>query len=164
MAQTENNTGGGTENFNVLSADNPLIDPKDDGLGYAPFARNLAESICKMAPPQGFVMAVYAPWGSGKSTLLNFIIHYLEQKPENEQPIIVPFNPWWFSGQEDLTKRFFDQLQAVLSDKLKSAGRGLIKQIDSLADRISPIPDYRAKTFAALVKTVFQGSLSKNMK
>jgi hypothetical protein len=55
-------------------------------------------------------------------------------------------------------------LQAVLSDKLKSAGRGWIKQIDSLADRVSPIPDYRAKAFAALVKTVFQDSLPKNMK
>jgi predicted KAP-like P-loop ATPase len=92
----------------------PLIDPNDDRLGYAPFAKNLANSICQMSPPDGFVMAVYGPWGSGKSTLLNFIVHYLEQKPESEQPIIVPFNPWWFSGQEDLTKRFFGQLQAVL--------------------------------------------------
>jgi hypothetical protein len=46
-------------------------------------------------------------------------------------------------------------VQVPLSDKLKSAGRGLIKQIDSLADRVSPIPDYRAKAFAAFVKNVF---------
>ena len=38
MAQTENNTGAGTENFNVLSADHPLIDPQDDELGYAAFS------------------------------------------------------------------------------------------------------------------------------
>ena len=95
-------SGMENENLNVLSADNPLKDPKDDRLGYAPFARNLAESICRMAPPEGFVIAVYGPWGSGKSTLLNFLIYYLEQKSEDVQPIIVPFNPWWFSGQEDL--------------------------------------------------------------
>jgi predicted KAP-like P-loop ATPase len=143
-----------TEHLNILSADNPLTDPQDDGLGYAPFAKNLAESICKMSPPDGLVMAVYAPWGSGKSTLLNFIVHYLEQKPEEEQPIIVPFNPWWFSGQEDLTKNFFDQLLGVLSEKWKSQGNRLLKQLDSLAERVSTIPDAKARIFATVVKTV----------
>ncbi|HEY9602683.1 MAG TPA: P-loop NTPase fold protein [Allocoleopsis sp.] len=145
MAQTENNSGVAPENINVLSADNPLIDPNDDRLGYAPFAKNLANSICQMSPPDGFVMAVYGAWGSGKSTLLNFIVHYLEQKPESEQPIIVPFNPWWFSGHEDLTKRFFDQLQAVLSNKLKSVAKGLTKRIASFADTVSEAPVPYAK-------------------
>lgn len=154
MAQMENNSGVAPENLNVLSADNPLIHPNDDQLGYTPFAKNLANSICQMSPPDGFVMAIYGPWGSGKSTLLNFIVHYLEQKPENEQPIIVPFNPWWFSGQEDLTKRFFEQLQARLSNRLRAVGKGLSKQIESLADRVSTIPDIRAKGFAAVVKTL----------
>ncbi|MBD2693117.1 hypothetical protein [Anabaena catenula] len=44
-----------TEDFNILSADNPLTNPKDDKLGYAPFAENLAKSICQMSPP-GFVI------------------------------------------------------------------------------------------------------------
>lgn len=140
MEQKESNAGGGTENFNLLSADNPLIDPNHDRLGYAPFAKNLAESICKMAPPQGFVMAVYAPWGSGKSTLLNFIVHYLEQKRESEQPIIVPFNPWWFSGQEDLTRHFFDQLLAVLSTKLQSFSQEMKERLENFAQIVSRIP------------------------
>ena len=69
----------------VRSADNPLIDPKDDRLGYASFAKNLAESLCKMTSPEGFVVAVYGSWGSGKSTLLNFVVYYLEQKRHNRQ-------------------------------------------------------------------------------
>ncbi|WP_438889533.1 KAP family NTPase [Anabaena sp. WFMT] len=145
-----------TEDFNILSADKPLTNPKDDEFEYTYFAENLAKSICKMSPLDGFVMAVYAPWGSGKSTLLNFIVHYLEQKAEEEQPIIVPFNPWWFSGQEDLTKSFFDQLRGVLSEKWKSQGNGLLKQLDSLADRVSTIPDAKVKIFATLVKTFRQ--------
>nr|WP_199332130.1 P-loop NTPase fold protein [Anabaena lutea] len=139
-----------------MSADNPLTNPKDDKLGYAFFAENLANSICKMSPPDGLVMAVYAPWGSGKSTLLNFIIHYLEQKPEDEQPTVVPFNPWWFSGQEDLTKSFFDQLRGVVNEKWKSQGNLFLKQLDSLADRVSTIPDAKAKIFATVVKTLRQ--------
>ncbi|MBD2254623.1 KAP family NTPase [Nostoc parmelioides] len=142
------------DTLNILSADKPLSDPKDDKLGYAPFAKNLAESICKMSPPDGFVIAVYAPWGSGKSTLLNFIIHYLKQKPEQEQPIIVPYNPWWFSGQEDLTKSFFEQLSGVLYEKWQSLGRKFKNQIESFAERVSTVPGLWTKGFAATVKTV----------
>jgi len=35
----------------LLLADKPIVDPEHDRLGYATFARHLAESICKMAPP-----------------------------------------------------------------------------------------------------------------
>ncbi|BAB78217.1 KAP family NTPase (plasmid) [Anabaena sp. FACHB-709] len=142
------------DTLNILSADKPLSDPKDDKLGYAPFAKNLAESICKMSPPDGLVIAVYAPWGLGKSTLLNFIIHYLKQKPEQEQPIIVPYNPWWFSGQEDLTKSFFEQLSGVLYEKWQSLGRKFKNQIESFAERVSTVPGLWTKGFAATVKTV----------
>jgi len=142
------------DTLNILSADKPLSDPKDDKLGYAPFAKNLAESISKMSPPDGLVIAVYAPWGSGKSTLLNFIIHYLKQKPEPEQPVIVPYNPWWFSGQEDLTKSFFEQLSGVLYDKWQSLGRKFKNQIESFAERVSTVPGLWTKGFAATVKTV----------
>ncbi len=122
---------------NILSADKPLTDPKDDRLRYAPFAEHLAESICKMISPEGPVVAIYGSWGSGKTTLLNFVYHYLQQKPESEQPIIVRFNPWWFSGHEDLTRRFFDQLQAVLRSKGKSVAEDLIKRIADFAELVS---------------------------
>ncbi len=106
MAQTE---------INDISADSSLVDPEKDLLGYANFAKYLADSICKMTFPEGFVIAVYGSWNSGKSTLLNFVVHYLQQKPDEEQPIIVPFNPWLLSGHENITRRFFEQLQNVLS-------------------------------------------------
>lgn len=122
--------GGG-----VFSADKPLTDPKEDRLGYAPFAEYLAKSICEMVPPEGLVIAVYGPWGSGKTTLLNFVRHYLERKPKNQRPIIVRFNPWWFSGHEDLVRRFFDQLQAALSRW--RMGRKLRKLIAKLAEVVA---------------------------
>ncbi|MBD2419424.1 AAA family ATPase [Anabaena cylindrica FACHB-243] len=156
MSEIRSNSNLETEDLNILSADNPLTNPKDDKLGYASFAENLAKSICKMSPSDGLVMAVYAPWGSGKSTLLNFIVHYLEQKPEEEQPIIVPFNPWWFSGQEDLTKSFFDQLLGVLYDKWQSLDANAKELLTSLAERVAPIPGLLTKGFAATVNTIIQ--------
>ena len=132
----------------LLLADKPIVDPEHDRLGYATFARHLAESICKMAPPEGLVVAIYGPWGSGKTSLLNLVVHYLQEKPESEQPIIVRFNPWWFSGHEDLTKRFFAQLQAVLSKS--EVMEKLRKKLAIFAELISeaPIP------YASIAKTV----------
>ncbi|KAF3889063.1 MULTISPECIES: KAP family NTPase [Nostocales] len=130
MAQTE---------VNDLSQDTPLIKPEEDRLGYASFAKHLADSICKMDFPEGFAIAVYGSWNSGKSTLLNFVVHYLKQKPEDEQPIIVPFNPWLFSGHQDITRRFFDQLQDVLS-AVTAVPKGLRERIADVAKAIAEIP------------------------
>ncbi|RUD19551.1 P-loop NTPase fold protein [Pseudomonas aeruginosa] len=109
----------------ALSADRPSIDPKDDLFGHAPFAKSLANSICRYPGSDGLVLALYGPWGSGKSTVLGYVGHYIEQQSEEDRPVVVPFNPWWFSGQENLARAFLGQLQAVLpnkSDKFKKLG------------------------------------------
>ena len=138
------------EDLNHLSADKPLSNPDHDQLGYSPFAENLSKSIYKMAPLEGFVIAIYGQWGSGKSTVLNFLEYYLKQMPENELPVVMRFNPWWFSGHEDLTMRFFDQLQAALSnDEWK---KNLSDSIATFADIVSKIPEPATKITASLIK------------
>ena len=144
MAETE---------INDISTDSSLVDPEKDLLGHASFAKYLADSICKMTFPEGFVIAVYGSWSSGKSTLLNFLVHYLKQKPDEEEPIIVPFNPWLFSGQQDITRSFFEQLQNVLSQK-GSVSKGLKERIADFAKVISEIPLPYAQTGKA-VATLF---------
>jgi len=109
----------------ALSADRPSSNPQDDLFGHAPFAESLANSICRYPGNDGLVLALYGPWGSGKSTVLSYVRHYLEQRTETDQPVIVTFNPWWFSGQENLARAFLGQLQAVLpakSEKFKKLG------------------------------------------
>ncbi|MFN6480214.1 KAP family NTPase [Nostoc sp. DedQUE07] len=140
MAQTE---------INDISVDSSLVDPEKDLLGNANFAKHLADSICKMSFPEGFIIAVYGSWNSGKSTLLNFVVHYLQQKPEEEKPIIIPFNPWLFSGHENITRRFFDQLKNVLS-KESSVPKGLRERVADFAAIISDIPLPYAQTGKAL--------------
>lgn len=98
-----------------LLPDQPCTDPNDDLFGYAPFAENLAKSICCYQGKDGLVLAIYGPWGSGKSTMLNFVEHFLRPRHENSKVIVIHFNPWWFSGQDKLARAFFGQLQAILS-------------------------------------------------
>jgi len=103
----------------ALSADRPSTDPAQDLFGHAPFARTLANAIRGNRDSDGIVLALYGPWGSGKSTVLAYVQHELEIGPEEDRPVVVVFNPWWFSGQEHLAKAFLGQLQAVLPAKYK---------------------------------------------
>ena len=108
-----------------LSADRPCTDPREDLFGHAPFAKSLADSICGYPGSEGLVLALYGPWGSGKSTVLGYIDHYLEHQSKENRPVVVSFNPWWFSGQENLARAFLGQLRAVLpkkSEKFKKLG------------------------------------------
>lgn len=136
----------------TLSADRPLANPEDDRLGYAPFAARLAQSITAMTPPQGLTVAIYGSWGSGKTTLLNFMIHCLEQEPEAKRPIIVRFNPWFFSGHEDLTRRFFEQMQAVFRSRLSAIGKEVPKLLADWANLVSEVPVPYAKTGKVLAR------------
>src|SRR5579863_7715966 len=87
-----------------LSADRPGIEPNSDRLGYAPFAKRLAHSIARLSRAEGHVVALYGGWGFGKTTMLNYVRHYLNEMGPNERPIVVTYNPWWFSGHEDLVR------------------------------------------------------------
>lgn len=102
-----------------LSSDRPSTDPAQDLFGHAPFAKTLARAIRSQRGSDGIVLALYGPWGSGKSTVLAYVEHELEHGPEADRPVVVSFNPWWFSGQENLAKAFLGQLQAVLPAKYK---------------------------------------------
>ena len=139
----------------VLSSDKPLANPEHDRLAYSPFAERLAESLLAMAPADGFVVALYGSWGSGKTTVVNFIVHYLEDRPEAKQPIIVHFNPWWFSGRENLIRAFFDQLQAALTGRLKSGWRRTRRHLAQFAGLVSEAPIPYAST-GKIVKRVIE--------
>lgn len=109
----------------ALSSDRPSSDPKDDLFGHSPFARSLAASISKYPSNDGLVLALYGPWGSGKSTVLSYVRYFLLKQEDFERPVIVDFNPWWFSGHDNLARAFLGQLQAVLpvkSYKFKKLG------------------------------------------
>lgn len=97
----------------------------EDLLGYYPFAKTLADGIYNSQTTDGLVIALYGSWGTGKSTLLNFVEYALSKK---DTPMtIVRFNPWWFSGREDLSRDLINQIGIALSP-----ATGLSKKIGGL--------------------------------
>jgi predicted KAP-like P-loop ATPase len=135
----ESSQSGSAISKHNISPDSPLIDPASDLLGHAPFAKALATSISRMPPADGLVIALHGPWGSGKTTILNFVEQYLKQESEITRPIIVKFAPWWFSGQHDLTERFFDQLAGHLKEDGGVSGETL-ERIADFTEAISEFP------------------------
>jgi len=120
-----------------LWSDKPLENPELDQLERTNFAKRLADSIRTMAPSDGIVLAIYGAWGSGKSSVLNFVEHYLSEDSEQEAPIVIRFNPWWFSGREDIVLQFFGQLRRALS-RLKVKAPEVMGFMTELASALSP--------------------------
>jgi len=109
----------------TIGSDAPQTDPANDAFGYAPFAQRIAGAVCKTPSPQGLVMAIHGPWGVGKSTLLNFVKYDLARLPNDDKPIVIDFNPWWFSSREHLASQFLSQFRAKLlreSEILRTIG------------------------------------------
>jgi len=135
IAPTDNNNGSDPHS---LHADKPLTDPLHDLLNYDGFATTLAKSIETMMPPEGLVMAIYGPWGAGKTTLVEFTLHHLEKIAIENRPIIVRFNPWWFSGHENLIRVFFEQVQISLRNKLEQrvyAGLDVMRELGRIVSK-----------------------------
>jgi predicted KAP-like P-loop ATPase len=135
---SDSDNGIDRSDVTALGGDKPLTRPEDDRLGYAPFAETLSSALVKMAPAGGFVVALYGPWGSGKTTVLNFVRFYLEAAGGDAR--VLTFNPWWFSGQEELTTTFLEQLLAALEPQGKRRMKKLRSSMSTLAEYVGEGP------------------------
>lgn len=93
-----------------IAADNPITDPKDDALGRAKPARSFAEQILSLDSTEGVVVGVLGLWGSGKTSFVNFACGHLK----DSGVAVLEFNPWMFSGADQLVQAFFVELSAQL--------------------------------------------------
>lgn len=97
-----------------LIPDAPIADASFDRLDRMAFVRSFAEAIRAAQGSDSVVLALAGPWGSGKSSLLNLVAAELEATAE-QPPLVIRFNPWWFSGTGRLVPAFLQQLSAAVS-------------------------------------------------
>jgi predicted KAP-like P-loop ATPase len=126
MQKAKNNFCKGynfTMDNRFLDADTPEIDPQYDALGYTHFTKEVAKTIAKINADDGFVIAITGEWGSGKTTTLNYVEHFLTNESDelslskSDIPLILHFNPWLFSGHQDIVFQFFSQIYSEFKQK-----------------------------------------------
>jgi len=106
-----------------ITADNPVRTPEDDALGRATAAAQFAEHVLSLDLSEGAVVGVLGPWGSGKTSFINLA----RQRLMTGSVAVLDFNPWMFSGAEQLVESFFVELSAQLRLRpdLADVGRDL---------------------------------------
>ncbi len=97
--------------------DNPIQTEHEDLLRRVPLAKKIASLISQYTEHESFVIGIDGPWGSGKTSFVNLIN---EQLQTDETIILVEFNPWNFSDQNELIKEFFNGLLVHLNKYLKN--------------------------------------------
>lgn len=101
----------------LSNADDPISKAEQDMLQRGAFVKRLA-AVLKSAPPHSSnVFALFGEWGSGKTSVKNLVVRQLEESTDKASPIIVEFNPWGFSTQEELFSSFFSEVSLALGRK-----------------------------------------------
>ena len=93
-----------------LPGDNPILRPEDDLLKRAGVAEAFARHVLAFDSGEGAAVGIFGSWGSGKTSFVNLArsVFHSEDVP------VVDFNPWLFSGTDELVGRFFSELSAEL--------------------------------------------------
>ena len=134
-----------------IPGDNPIRDADADVLGRTATAKSFAGHILELDASEGAAVGVFGPWGSGKTSFINLARTEFEQA---EIPVL-DFNPWMFSGTEQLVGRFFDELSAELRLRnFAKAGKALKKYGDALTVPLSLLGVPLVKELVAVLKTV----------
>jgi hypothetical protein len=113
-----------------------------DLLGREKFATEIALSLLKNFPlnSDSLVFGLNGRWGSGKSTLMGFITREMKKLIGHDDKIIIydEFNPWMFSGQEQLQKEFLKGLKEKLqkNSRLTEYFKAGTKKAKSILDII----------------------------
>ena len=121
----------------LLAPDNPISSPEEDVLDWAPVAATFAKRTLMLDATHGLVVGVFGPWGSGKTSFINLA------RPEFHRAgvPVLDFNPWLFSGADQLVGRFFSELSAEMGERsdLKPIGSHLQKYGDVLSPTIATV-------------------------
>lgn len=98
------------ESGSLVKGDNPIENPQDDALERLGVALSFAKQVLMLDASQGTVVGVLGPWGSGKTSFINLA----RSEFTRAHVPVLDFNPWMFSGAEQLVESFFVELAAQL--------------------------------------------------
>lgn len=149
----------------MFKPDQPIESARDDLLGRALFAKSLGEAVLSYKHSTSVVTALYGKWGSGKSSVVNMVLEHVKSLaaglPNSERPIVIRFNPWSYSDQNQLIAQFFRELSVALKRRDYGADAQKVgKQLEVYSEFFKPLalvePTGLAGLFAIGMSKVFK--------
>lgn len=147
----------------MYNADAPVQNQDGDKLGRASFAKHLANAVMQYKATDSVCIGLLGKWGSGKTSVINMLISEIDQITQNsdEKEIMVcRFEPWNFTGTDQLLQQFFVMLSSAFERKagevFKKISKGFKQYGESIIDIASllPLPEPAGAVGRVLVRTV----------
>jgi hypothetical protein len=129
-------TGFASKEVQVMRGDEPIKKASDDALGRSLLANEVTKLIRRLGATEGVVVGVLGPWGAGKTSLINMIEEALSS---DDQIPVVRFNPWMFSGTDQLVDRFFSEIAHQLGQRPQAAVKGIARNLALYGKVLSPL-------------------------
>lgn len=132
----------------MFNSDSPIKKLEEDYLGRAEFATILGDRIMNYRSPknESVVIGIAGEWGSGKSSLMNMVLDHIKKEyiysnnlEYEEKPIIMCFNPWRFSNQEQLISQFFYEMSLLLGGTDYANIKDVARKIELYASFFEPV-------------------------
>lgn len=123
--------------------DQPIKKSDEDKLYRKAVAGRLSSAIKAYKRNESFVIGIQGEWGDGKTSFINMALSDLTSDNSKEKYIIVNFNPWYFTGDDQILKQFCN----LLSEKLSTNANGnqaiidAAKNIKKIAALVKPLKD-----------------------
>jgi hypothetical protein len=118
-----------------LSSDQPITGYSEDLLARGPFVEAVADDIRDVPRHSGFVVGLSGPWGYGKTSVMRL----LERELSDEVAAVIRFNPWLFSGTEQLVEHFFAELSSQLEETGAERLQGVARALSAYGRIVSPL-------------------------
>lgn len=137
----------------MFDEDKPIEHIYDDKLGRKDFSKYLANSIFDYNSQNSLVVGLSGEWGSGKTSIINMAIEYIRNSENGHKLLIIKFNPWNYSEQNQLILQFFNELSVNLEKQ--GINPTLTKKIKSYAEKLT--------TPAVIVGSVIRPQTTKTL-
>jgi hypothetical protein len=133
--------------------DNPIESEAQDVLGRAQLARDFARSLRALDSSRGAVVGVLGPWGHGKSSFINLMRKEFAAHPKL---VVIDFNPWMFSGTQQLVDHFFDELASHFKKLKDPTFKVAAKLVEEYGESVGSVAGLLGP-FGVLGAAVFRG-------
>jgi len=155
----------------MFNSDKAIISCNDDVLGRKGYAKTVGEAIIKDTNKDSHVIAFYGKWGSGKTSFINMVLEHIVNETKDvegdKKSIIIKFNPWNYSNQNQLINQFFNQLSNALDKEdntqwLKDSAK-LLRTYSRIISPLSLVPGIGALAFVTSTASGIVGETAESI-